>query len=37
MTDLSTPGVVERLREIGEDTVESDDVRRAAQERLKGF
>jgi hypothetical protein len=37
MVNLSTPGVLERLREITEDAVESDDVRRAAQERQEGF
>ena len=33
----STPGAVERLRELASDVGEYDDVRQAAQERLKGF
>jgi hypothetical protein len=37
MVSLSTPGVLDRLREIAADTNESDDVRHGAQERLEGF
>jgi hypothetical protein len=37
MVSMSTPGALERLREITEDAVESGDVRRAAQEKLEGF
>jgi hypothetical protein len=33
--DLSTPGALERLREVVEDAHEDDDVRQAAQERLE--
>ncbi|MCX5646922.1 MAG: hypothetical protein NTZ17_19920 [Phycisphaerae bacterium] len=34
---LSTPGVLERLREIAEDAVESNDVQQAAANRLEGL
>jgi hypothetical protein len=34
---LSTPGALERLKEIATDAAESDNVRQPAQERLEGF
>ncbi len=37
MVSLSSPGALERLREIAADEAEADNVRQAAQERLEGF
>ena len=37
VVSLSTPGVLERLREIAADAAQPESVREAAQERLEGF
>ncbi|MBN1362642.1 MAG: hypothetical protein JW993_18740 [Sedimentisphaerales bacterium] len=34
---LSTPGALDRLRELASDTADDDDVREAAEKRLAGF
>jgi hypothetical protein len=34
---LSTPGALERLRELATDASEDDDIGQAARERLEGF